>query len=399
MIPCDFHKANVIIHKLIEQGFEAYFVGGAVRDMLINRKIGDIDIATSARPEEVMSLFPQTVPVGLQHGTVVVVLNKEHFEVTTFREDVDYVDYRRPKGVNFITSLNEDLRRRDFTMNAIAMDIDGNLFDPFRGKTAIERKYIQTVGNPNERFNEDALRMLRAIRFHGQLSFSIEKETLHGITHLAHLLKHISIERITNEFEKIIMSPSCHTAIHHLVKTKLHNYILDLATYEKQLLSWKKIDTNAMQSRSEIWAFVCYKLNVQNCEEFLAQWKLPTKVVKEAVTIIQTLYEIDRNGWSNPVLYNIGLQLALSSSRLFSIIHETDFQSELRKCETEYKQLPIKKRSELLINGNELIEWSKKQPGPWVSDILAQTEKAILTGVLSNDKESIKEWLYSCNLL
>ncbi|MBW3216787.1 CCA tRNA nucleotidyltransferase, partial [Salmonella enterica subsp. enterica serovar Javiana] len=154
-----FKKASSIIETLKQQGHEAYFVGGSVRDLIIDRPIGDIDIATSALPEEVMAIFPRNVPVGLEHGTVIVVENGEPYEVTTFRTESEYEDFRRPSSVQFVRSLEEDLKRRDFTMNAIAMTEEGKMVDLFAGQEAIQQREIVTVGNAADRFQEDALRM------------------------------------------------------------------------------------------------------------------------------------------------------------------------------------------------------------------------------------------------
>lgn len=142
-----FRQALGIIQRLKQHGHEAYFVGGAVRDLLLGRPIGDVDIATGALPEEVMAIFPKTIDVGSKHGTVVVVHEGKAYEVTTFRTDGDYEDYRRPESVTFVRSLEEDLKRRDFTMNAMAMDEHGTVIDPFGGQEAIEKRIIAQYGN------------------------------------------------------------------------------------------------------------------------------------------------------------------------------------------------------------------------------------------------------------
>jgi tRNA nucleotidyltransferase (CCA-adding enzyme) len=172
-----FAKALYIIKQLKAHGHEAYFVGGAVRDFLLRRPIGDVDIATSALPEEVMRIFPKTIGVGVEHGTVMVLHEGTPYEVTTFRTEGKYEDYRRPESVTFVRSLHEDLKRRDFTMNAIAMNEHGQMIDPFAGQEAIKRKMIQTVGDAKARFSEDALRMMRALRFVSQLGFYLSEET------------------------------------------------------------------------------------------------------------------------------------------------------------------------------------------------------------------------------
>lgn len=200
-------KAEIILHTLEEAGYEAYVVGGCVRDSILGRSPDDWDITTSAKPEEVKALFRRTVDTGLVHGTVTVMLDKEGFEVTTYRVDGEYEDGRHPKEVSFTASLEEDLKRRDFTMNAMAYNPKRGLVDLFGGVQDMEKQIVRCVGNPVERFTEDALRILRAVRFSAQLGFSIEGETLKAISVLAPNLKYVSAERIQVELLKLLVSP------------------------------------------------------------------------------------------------------------------------------------------------------------------------------------------------
>ncbi|MBD5475098.1 MAG: CCA tRNA nucleotidyltransferase [Lachnospiraceae bacterium] len=199
------------VHKIIEileaAGYEAYAVGGCVRDSILGREPNDWDITTSAKPEETKSLFARTIDTGIKHGTVTVMLDKEGFEVTTYRIDGIYEDSRHPKEVTFTASLEEDLKRRDFTVNAMAYNERTGLVDIFRGVADIEHGIIRCVGNAEERFTEDALRMLRAVRFSAQLGYGIEEETKQAIRRLAPNLKKISAERIQAELVKLVTSP------------------------------------------------------------------------------------------------------------------------------------------------------------------------------------------------
>lgn len=200
-------KVNTIIRELKKHGFDAYAVGGCVRDSVLGREPQDWDITTSAKPEQVKEIFPRTVDTGIQHGTVTVLLEKEGFEVTTYRIDGEYEDARHPKEVVFTSNLLEDLRRRDFTINAMAYNEDAGLVDAFDGIGDLKRHVIRCVGTADERFNEDALRMLRAVRFAAQLGFGIEEETRAAIVRLALNLSKISAERIQVELVKLITSP------------------------------------------------------------------------------------------------------------------------------------------------------------------------------------------------
>lgn len=199
-------KVEFIIQTLIEHGFEAYAVGGCVRDSLLGKEPEDWDITTSAKPEEVKQLFRRTIDTGIAHGTVTVMLEKQGFEVTTYRIDGEYEDGRHPKQVEFTSKLEEDLKRRDFTINAMAFNKQTGIVDLFQGQEDMKRHMIRCVGEPIERFSEDALRMLRAIRFAGQLQFSIEEKTKKAIKEKADALEQVSAERIRVELEKLLLS-------------------------------------------------------------------------------------------------------------------------------------------------------------------------------------------------
>ncbi|MCL2610872.1 MAG: CCA tRNA nucleotidyltransferase [Defluviitaleaceae bacterium] len=198
-------EAKIALTTLKENGYEAYLVGGSVRDFLMNIKPKDWDIATNAKPDEIEAIFEKTIDTGANFGTITVIINKIQIEVTTYRIDGEYKNNRHPIGVAFTTNLVEDLKRRDFTINAIAFDGE-NIVDPWGGKDDIAQKIIKGVGEPKKRFEEDALRMLRAIRFSCQLGFTIEENTLNAIKEKAYLIENISKERIRAELEKTIMS-------------------------------------------------------------------------------------------------------------------------------------------------------------------------------------------------
>lgn len=201
-------KVNFIINRLKENGYEAYAVGGCVRDSILGRVPDDWDITTSATPNETKSLFRRTFDTGIEHGTITVLLDKEAFEVTTYRVDGEYEDSRHPKEVMFTRSLKEDLLRRDFTINAMAYNDEEGLVDIFGGVSDLEQKTIRCVGNAKERFGEDALRILRAVRFAAQLGFAIEQGTMEAIRELAPTLAKISAERIQVELVKMLVSPN-----------------------------------------------------------------------------------------------------------------------------------------------------------------------------------------------
>jgi tRNA nucleotidyltransferase (CCA-adding enzyme) len=200
------HHVEFIIDKLNKAGFEAYAVGGCVRDTLLGRVPGDWDITTSARPEEVKALFHRTIDTGIQHGTVTILMDHVGYEVTTYRIDGEYEDGRHPKQVEFTSNLLEDLKRRDFTINAMAYSHAAGIVDAFDGMGDLRRRTIRCVGDPMERFTEDALRILRAIRFSAQLDFTIEDETWKAISVIAPNIAKVSKERIQVELTKLLLS-------------------------------------------------------------------------------------------------------------------------------------------------------------------------------------------------
>ena len=200
-------KVSRILSVLSGAGYEAYAVGGCVRDAILGREPEDWDITTNARPEEVKGLFRRTVDTGIAHGTVTVMLGSDGFEVTTYRQDGDYSDHRHPDAVVFTASLEEDLKRRDFTINAMAYRPETGLVDLFGGREDLEKRIIRCVGDPRERFDEDALRIMRALRFSAQLGFAIAPETREAIREFAPRLQLISRERIRVELVKLLVSP------------------------------------------------------------------------------------------------------------------------------------------------------------------------------------------------
>ena len=224
-----------IIERIEKNGFEAFAVGGCIRDSLLGRMPNDWDITTSAKPEDIMNIFENTVETGIEHGTVTVVIDKEPYEVTTYRIDGDYTDGRHPDSVEFTENIEEDLSRRDFTINAMAYNNSTGLVDVFGGREDLENRVIRCVGNPKKRFEEDALRMMRGIRFSAQLGFSIDKDTFKAIEEMADSISAVSIERINVEFTKTLMSDAKKIMIYHETGI-LKNVLPELYTIEKENL-------------------------------------------------------------------------------------------------------------------------------------------------------------------
>lgn len=219
-------QVEYILQQLNDNGYEAYIVGGCVRDSLLNREPKDWDITTNATPLQVKSIFNKTIDTGIRHGTVTIMIDKEGYEVTTYRIDGDYSDSRRPDKVEFTTSLKEDLARRDFTINAMAYNYNVGLIDYFNGIRDLEYKIIKCVGDSSDRFNEDGLRILRAIRFMSQLGFFLNDKTSKAVIECHNNLKNISTERIRDEFNKILISNYVIKGLNSLCNHRLYEYVI-----------------------------------------------------------------------------------------------------------------------------------------------------------------------------
>lgn len=393
----EFLQALPIIETIQENGYEAYFVGGSVRDFLLDRKIGDVDIATSATPDEVQKMFPKTIDVGKKHGTVIVLLNGKSYEVTTFRTEGQYVDYRKPQYVRFIRSLKEDLRRRDFTINAMAMDKTGEIIDYFGGKNDLKNRVIRTVGNPYERFSEDALRMLRALRFVSQLSFQLEEETKNAIIRWNRLLKEISIERITNEMEKLFAGQSSNQAIRLLAETDVYRHLPGISHLQDRLLKITDYPLQQLTEREDYWLFLTYMLKIEDVRMFLQQWKLPRKLIQNVALQRERLSVLLEKGWTNYLLYQAGIDSALQLERVKQVLQKEKNVSAFQTLKDQYINLPIRSRADLAITGKDILDIIEKKPGQWVSKYLQIIEEHVLNRKLENDSGNIKEWLIHCN--
>lgn len=280
-------NAEKILYKLNENGYEAYIVGGCVRDMILGRTPGDWDITTSAKPEETKACFGHTYDTGIKHGTITVLMGKTGYEVTTYRIEGEYTDCRHPDEVVFTRDIHEDLLRRDFTMNAIAYHPVEGFIDPFGGREDIERKIIRGVGCAEERFREDALRMLRAVRFAAQLGFEIEEETWNALKNNSRLIEKISAERIREELQKLIMSDRPEK-IGFLTESGLTEHInIPLSELLKReggktasrLAAAKKIP--ALR-----WALFLDGIGVKEAEKLMKGLKFDTKTLKSVSAVI-----------------------------------------------------------------------------------------------------------------
>jgi tRNA nucleotidyltransferase (CCA-adding enzyme) len=287
-----------ILETLSEAGYEAYLVGGSVRDSILKRPSKDYDICTSATPEEIAALFEDVDLVGAHFGVCIVHEGDEQVEVATFRLDGAYSDNRRPDQVKYTLDVKEDLARRDFTINGLLMDKDGQVIDYVDGLTDIHTKTIRCIGDPKKRFHEDALRMLRAIRFEAQLDFRIEHKTQRDIINNAHLLSNISAERIRDEFNKALL---CNASLAFSTLTCLGIFNHILKAFSKEVPNWNSPKLNEILgylSREPKTKTITYYLSIllysmlhdnKTIEEFLIEYKYATTVIKTVLANIKAL--------------------------------------------------------------------------------------------------------------
>lgn len=326
-IPIEVEK---IINDLQNENFEAYIVGGCVRDNILGIEPKDWDIATNAKPEQIKKIFAKTVDTGLAHGTVTVILNKKHFEVTTYRIDGEYKDCRRPENVFFTDDLLQDLSRRDFTMNAIAFN--QKYIDPFNGLQDIKNKLIRCVGNPAERFREDALRMMRAIRFANQLNFDLESKTFAALKKNVELIKFVSIERIRDELVKLFFSDARkinllnESKILQFVNYDFYKYLCDnLNEISKKLLRVKK-------SCDTIFSVILYKMKPKDAYSLMKFFRFANKTCDSVRKILTYL--------------NVKISNAYDVKKVICAIGYENF----------YKLLDVRNALEIFDNAKDILQ-------------------------------------------
>ena len=370
-----FNSAINILEKFNEAGYEAYFVGGCVRDYLLNDEFSDIDITTNALPEEVKQIFRKSIDTGIQHGTVTILVNGDSFEVTTFRTEDDYIDHRTPEKVEFVSDLKEDLDRRDFTINAMALDSNGKLYDYHCGERDLRNKVIKTVNNPNERFFEDALRMLRSFRFSSKLGFEIEENTLKAIKNNAELIKFVSIERIVNEFRKLLTGRGNKRSLELLLDSKLNNYIPFLDEISKI------IDFSNYTFCQSL--YILSKINDISFEK-LKELKLSNKEIKQI-----KIYEKINEDFSS----NVPLEIILYNYDVNDVTFIASYSNYCDKEDIEKIKLPIKSFNDIAITSMEIISIIDKPAGPWIKEIIKKLEEDIILYKIDNTKKDILDFL------
>ena len=387
-----FLEALPVMQQLVDAGYEAYFVGGSVRDMLLHKPISDVDIATSATPQEVKEIFSHTVDVGIEHGTVMVIHHKEGYEVTTFRTEEGYEDFRHPDKVTFVRSLEEDLKRRDFTINALAIGIDDQLMDFFDGIGDLERQCIRCVGDAKERFNEDALRMFRAIRFVGQLGFQIEENTKNAISLLKMNLSKVAVERMKVEFEKMIQSSYRKDALKLFVETGLYQ-ACPLFDGKGEILL--KLAEFPIKEMSVLQAWILFvdelKLSDKEVTHLLKSWKSSNEQIRDVLVGYKTYRARKEEEWNFFLAYDCPYEVACEVEQLLIAQNKSNSMEGL---EETYQSLPIRSMNDIQLNGHDIIRILKlDKKGPIIGQVLKTVEKMILEQSIENDAKILEAYV------
>ncbi|HEP3195202.1 TPA: CCA tRNA nucleotidyltransferase [Streptococcus pyogenes] len=391
-MPSEFQKALPILTKIKEAGYEAYFVGGSVRDVLLERPIHDVDIATSSYPEETKAIFNRTVDVGIEHGTVLVLENGGEYEITTFRTEDVYVDYRRPSQVSFVRSLEEDLKRRDFTVNALALDENGQVIDKFRGLIDLEQKRLRAVGKAEERFEEDALRIMRGFRFAASLDFDIEAATFEAMRSHSPLLEKISVERSFTEFDKLLMAPHWRKGISAMIACQAYDYLPGLKQQEAGLnhLIVSLKDNFTFSDHHQAWAYVMISLAIEDPKSFLKAWKTSNDF-QRYVTKLIALYRIrQERSFEKLDIYQYGKEMA---SLVEGLRKAQSLSVNMDHIEALDQALAIHNKYDIVLNGSHLIKDFGMKPGPQLGLMLEKVELAIVEGRLDNDFTTIEAFV------
>ncbi len=357
-----FEIALKLLEKIEENGFHAYIVGGFVRDYILGIDSNDIDVCTNARPKDIREIFKDACLPTEDYGSITVILKNIRFEITTFRKEYSYLDHRRPEQIEFIDDLQEDLKRRDFLMNTLCIGRNGEIIDLLNGREDIEKKMVQTVGNSYEKFSEDALRILRAVRFATILQFQLSDEVKDAIIKTKSLLKEISYQRKKEELDRIFTSVNVKEGVDLLLELGL-DYELELSNLDK---------VSNFDDLIGIWA----QLEVPDDYPFTNNEQELIGDIRKALTM---------NNLNHHTLYTYGLYVNSIAANIKGI--------SKRDVTYQYNNLPIKCRTDIALDGNEISDILGKEPGPYLKEILQDLEMKILNLELKNEKDILISYI------
>lgn len=387
-------SAQKVIEILTDNGYEAYFIGGCVRDALLHRSCNDIDIATNALPKDIKNAFSKykTIDTGIEHGTVTVLVSGEPFEITTYRIDSEYKDFRKPESVAFSGDIREDMKRRDFTVNAMAMNLNGEIIDYFGGREDLKNKLIKAVGDPKERFSEDALRILRALRFSSVLAFQIENQTAAAVEECYRLLENISAERIFSELKGILSGEGFFKIFKNYAY--IFSFILDIPQIkeikENEMFSGKE-DFKTRLAAIFLKIFKEKDTCLKGMKSALSKLKSDNETKSHICALIDCAFELkDKSKYNIKKLMSLyGADVLLISCRLRELIFE---DAERQKIEATVSDI-IKNgecfsKKTLAISGSDLIRLGYSE-GKSIGLIIDSVFDAVLKDKIKNDREEL----------
>ena len=367
-----------ILTTLKEHGYEAYFVGGAIRDYLIDIPFTDVDITTNALPEEVISLFDKVKETGKKFGGVTVFIDDVQFEVTTFRTEGNYNDYRRPSTVEFSLHVTDDLQRRDFTMNALIMDEQEQIIDHFHAKEDIKNKLIRTINDPIKRFTEDALRMLRAFRFVSKLGFDIEEETLEGIKEVKHLIKEISIERVMVELQKIMQGKHRNKALIYMKETlfdeelyNTHEGLRFISTLDQEINIIEAFIIMFIKGHKEdVWRF-------SNKQE---------RLIRQVINLHEVTKEDEFNKF---IVFVNGGEVCFLVNRINVLLGYKDQYQVIKEIDDN---LEVKDVCDLAYKGQHIIEETTLRKRSVIALVIDDLLYNVIMGIMPNEYHVLREF-------
>ncbi len=431
-------KVIFALKELIKNNFKAHIVGGAVRDILLGREIYDYDVTTNALPEDVIKIFDKVIETGIKHGTVTVVMGDFNIEVTTYREDGEYRDFRRPENIKFSETIEQDLKRRDFTINALAYNPLLNEFvDLFDGIKHLKEKKIVAINNPSDRFNEDALRMMRAVRFAVKLNFDIKDDVTEAIKKLNKNIKKISMERINDEFTKIILSDNPAKGIRLLQQTGLLQYFIPelvkcigvtqnkyhvydvyehilhaLDNSKKDLIVRLSVlfhDIAKPQTRRILHGKVTFYnhevIGADIVEKILKRLKYPNNIVKTVKHLVRNHMFHYTEEWKDSTVRRFINKVGIEYLDYLLEIRKADagagnpeYKDELymelfEKIKKMLEQETVFNIRDLAINGKDVMDKLNIKPSKTVGEILQNTLLFVLKDPRNNDREILLDFI------
>lgn len=357
-----FNSAIKILKMINDKGYEAYIVGGYVRDVCLSKESKDIDISTNATPKELSKIFKENAIFDEKYGLTKVFLDSYSFEITTYRKDYLYLDNRKPSKIEFVKTIKEDLKRRDFIINTMYMDKNSNIYDLYNAKKDLKKKIIRTVNNPNISFKEDSLRILRAIRFATTLNFKLDRKIIKSIKHNSYLIENLSYTRKKEELERILSNDNFNYGIRLINKLKLYNYL--------KIGKMREINkTNDILGK---WA----QIDFDNNYPF-------TKEEKEKIEKIRKIVSYGKI--NNDLLYKYGLNVSLTASEILNLNRD--------KVLDDYNSLQIKSKDEIKLSILDISNLLDVKPSEKVKEIYNDLENKIVNNNIKNNKKDIKEFI------